>query len=112
MENKLNIESTFKLIDGHDMPVFGLGTYLSKDGDEVKNAVKYALDAGYKEIDTAFLYCNQASIGEALKEHKVDRKDIFIISKVWGNKDNINDKGTLYDFHNVEEAVDESLKRL
>ena len=46
----------------------------------MKNAVKMALDAGYRAIDTAVFYMNEASIGEAIAKHEVDRKDIFITS--------------------------------
>lgn len=85
------------------MPYFGLGVFLVKDGDEVINSVKFALDAGYRHIDTAALYQNEKGVGEAIKQHPIDRKDIFVTSKVW-NSDQGYDK-TLYAFDNSLEKL-------
>uniref|UniRef100_W6NG80 Aldo keto reductase domain containing protein n=1 Tax=Haemonchus contortus TaxID=6289 RepID=W6NG80_HAECO len=76
---------TFKLISGYEMPMVGLGTWQSQPG-EVGKAVEVALNAGYNLIDCAWIYGNQAEIGETLKKlfsttHK--RENIFITSKVW-----------------------------
>jgi aldehyde reductase len=80
------MSTTVKLNSGHEMPLFGLGTWLSKPG-EVGNAVKIALTNGYKLLDCAQAYENQAEIGAVLKElfdgGKVKREDVFITSKVW-----------------------------
>lgn len=70
----------------------------------MKNAVKMALDAGYRAIDTAVFYMNEASIGEAIANHEVDRKDIFLTSKIWGNVDGSNFGG--FDYHSVGKGVD------
>ena len=83
-ENELNINSTIKLNNGVEMPLFGLGTYQNK-GDECVDVIKWALKAGYKHIDTAQLYGNETEIGKAIKESDVDRKDLFITSKIWGH---------------------------
>jgi len=70
------------------MPLLGLGTYMSKPG-EVSDAVKFALDVGYRHLDCAEFYGNQKEIGQALTEYfaasngKVTRKDIFITSKLY-----------------------------
>ena len=72
-----------KLSNGLPMPVLGLGVFLSKEGDEVINAVKYALDIGYRSIDTASVYRNEKGVGQAIRESGVARNEIFLTSKVW-----------------------------
>lgn len=74
------------LCNGALMPVLGLGTWLSKPG-EVGGAVNTAIDVGYRHIDCAFLYGNEAEIGDAIKAKiesgSIKRDEIFITSKVW-----------------------------
>lgn len=76
---------TLPLLNGREMPVLGLGTWLAT-GDDVYSAVKEALNAGYTHIDTADDYYNHKDIGRALKEvfaaGQIKREDIFITSKV------------------------------
>jgi diketogulonate reductase-like aldo/keto reductase len=98
-----DIKGTFKLNNGVDMPYFGLGTWEAEDGTEVKNAVNYALDAGYRLIDTASFYKNEKGIGEAISECNVPRNELFITTKVW-----TSDMG----FENALRAYDTSLKLL
>jgi len=82
--------STLTLNSGHEMPVLGLGTWLSKPG-EVKAAVKAALLAGYRHIDCAAVYENEAEVGEAFEEvfgdeaNGISREDVFVTSKLWSN---------------------------
>lgn len=92
------------LNDGNKIPIIGLGTYQSPPG-EVAAAVEYALtEGGYRHIDCAYLYLNEAEVGQGLKkafEKGVKREDIYITTKVWPT------------FHNrVEQSLDESLKNL
>lgn len=74
-----------KLNNGVEMPLFGLGTYLSKD-NEVVDAVAHALKAGYRHIDCARFYKNEAAVGQGIKESGVPREEIFITSKVWNHQ--------------------------
>ncbi|MCR5594624.1 MAG: aldo/keto reductase [Lachnospiraceae bacterium] len=72
----------FVLKNGVAIPAVGFGSFLSTDG-KGKTAIKDALDAGYRYIDTASFYYNEDEIGEALAEYDIDRKDVFLCSKVW-----------------------------
>ncbi|MBC8501155.1 MAG: aldo/keto reductase [Nanoarchaeota archaeon] len=96
----MDIKSTIKLNNGVEMPVLGLGTWESSPMD-VGNAILWALEAGYRHIDTAAIYGNEKEIGEAIKKSGVNRKDIFITTKLWNS-----------DHDNPIRAYNESLKRL
>ena len=67
------------------MPMIGLGVYKAKEGGEVKQAVKTALEVGYRSIDTATVYENESGVGEAVRESGIPREDIFITTKVWND---------------------------
>ena len=69
------------LADGHPMPVLGLGVWQIPDGAVCVNAVRWALDLGYRHIDTAQAYANEASVGRALRESGVPREEVFITTK-------------------------------
>ncbi len=79
----MNLSSKVKLNNGVEMPWFGLGVFLSNEGSEVENAVKVALQSGYRNIDTAAVYKNERGVGKAVKESGIPREEIFITSKVW-----------------------------
>lgn len=79
----MDISSKVKLNNGVEMPWFGLGVFLSNEGAEVENAVKVALQNGYRHIDTAAIYKNERGVGKAIKESGIPREEIFITSKVW-----------------------------
>ncbi|MGB5319440.1 aldo/keto reductase [Eudoraea sp.] len=85
MKTITDIKGTFTLNNGIEMPYFGLGVYLSKDGQEVVNAVKWALDCGYRHIDTASIYKNETGVGKGIKESNVLREEVFVVSKVWNS---------------------------
>ena len=93
---------TLTLNDGNQMPQIGLGVWQSKDGDEVK-AVHYALEAGYRHIDTAAIYKNEEGVGLAIAESDVPREDIFVTTKLW-NTDIREGR--------AREALNESLRKL
>ncbi|MED4727293.1 aldo/keto reductase [Aneurinibacillus migulanus] len=71
------------LSNGVKMPRVGLGVWKSKEGSEVENAVKAAIKAGYRSIDTAAVYGNETGVGKALQECGVPREELFITTKVW-----------------------------
>ncbi|WP_180850304.1 MULTISPECIES: aldo/keto reductase [Bacillaceae] len=78
-----NLQDVTVLHNGVKMPWFGLGVFKVEDGDEVVNSVKWAIEAGYKSIDTAAAYKNEEGVGQALKESGVPREELFITTKVW-----------------------------
>ena len=69
------------------MPLLGLGVYLVPDGEETENAVRWALEAGYRHIDTAQGYRNEASVGRALRDSGVPRGDVFVTTKFHPGRD-------------------------
>jgi len=71
------------LADGHQMPVLGLGVWQVPEGAVCVNAVRWALDLGYRHIDTAQIYGNEASVGRALREAGVPREHVFITTKFY-----------------------------
>ena len=79
------IQSTAKLSNSVEIPYLGLGVYQSPPGKETQNAVRYALDAGYRHIDTARIYSNERDVGEVLKKMDIPRKDIFVTTKLWNS---------------------------
>lgn len=72
----------YKNVQGVDIPEIGLGTYKLHDR-ECSNAVRMALELGYRHIDTAQMYKNEREIGEALSVSNVPREDIFLTTKIW-----------------------------
>lgn len=72
----------YLLSNGVKIPKIGFGTWQSKDGQEAYNSVKYALKAGYRHIDTALVYGNEKSVGQAIKDSKIKREEIFICTKL------------------------------
>lgn len=76
---------TTTLHNGVKMPMIGLGVYKAKEGNEVKQAVKTALEFGYRSIDTATVYENESGVGEAIRESGIPREDLFITTKVWND---------------------------
>lgn len=71
------------LHNGVKMPWLGLGVWRVAEGSEVENAVKAAIQAGYRSIDTAAVYGNEEGVGKAIKEAGVPREELFITTKVW-----------------------------
>jgi len=76
------IHEFYTLSNGIKMPKIGLGTYKLKAGDEAYQAVLDALSLGIRHIDSGIIYQNERSVGQAIKDSGISRKDIFITSKV------------------------------
>jgi 2,5-diketo-D-gluconate reductase A len=94
--------TTVQLNNGVEMPLLGFGVFLVP-ADEVVEPVRFALDAGYRLIDTAKLYANEEGVGQAIRESGLPRDDLFVTTKVWNS-----DHG----FDATLRAFDDSQKRL
>ena len=92
-----------RLNNGVEMPQLGLGTYQSGPGGETRQAVIAALEAGYRLVDTAAMYGNEADVGAAIRESGVPREQVFVTSKLWND-----DHG----YENALRAFRETLRRL
>ena len=86
-----------------EIPQFGLGVYLTKSGTECINAVTWALEAGYRHIDTAKIYGNEKEVGEAIRNFGIKREEVFITTKLWND-----DHG----YESALKAFDKSLRTL
>lgn len=77
----------YKLNNGILIPNIGFGTWQMEDKEQCKNAVRVALETGYRHIDTAAIYGNEDAVGEGivefLKNSETKREDLFIVTKVW-----------------------------
>ena len=87
------------LNNGVKMPMAGIGTFLLSP-DEAESSVLSALQCGYRLIDTANAYVNEKAVGRAMKKSGVDRKEIFLETKLWPS------------FYEQADAVDKTLERL
>jgi len=82
---ELSIASTIELNDGHAIPRLGLGVWLIAAGQNCESAVRAALAAGYRHIDTAAFYGNEASVGKAIRASGIAREHIYVTTKLWNN---------------------------
>ena len=80
----LSIDASIKLNDGFAMPRFGLGVY-QISGGRCTQAVTRALEIGYRHIDTAAMYGNEAEVGRAVRESSVPRDQVFVTTKLWNS---------------------------
>ncbi|MBO9100218.1 MULTISPECIES: aldo/keto reductase [unclassified Rhizobium] len=88
--------------DGRSIPQVGLGVWQTPN-ETAAPAVRAAIEAGYRHIDTAAIYGNEEGVGEGIRSSGVDRKDIFLTTKLWNDAQG---------FDSTLKAFDESLKRL
>ncbi len=82
----MHIETTSRLNNGVEMPFLGFGVYKTPEGSEVENAVRWALELGYRHIDTASFYENEEGVGKAVKASGIDREKLFLTTKVWNSE--------------------------
>ena len=94
---------TYKLVNGVEIPCIGFGTWQTPDGDVAVSSVRCAIESGYRHIDTAQVYGNEASVGCGIKESGVSRDRLFITTKLWNTKHS-------YDL--VMSSFEESMKKL
>ena len=102
-ESPLNLASSLDLSNGVAMPRFGLGVFRMEDGSEVSDAVTWALEAGYRSIDTAKVYGNEEGVGKAVRDSGILREEIFVTTKVWNS-----DQG----YESTLQAFERSMSRL
>lgn len=72
----------FELNNGVKIPAIGFGTWQVKDGSEAYDSVLWAIEAGYRHIDTAYAYENEESVGRAIRDSGIRREEIFITTKL------------------------------
>ena len=94
---------SYELSNGLSIPSIGFGTWQTPDGDVAEESVLYALEAGYRHIDTAAIYGNEESVGRAIKKSGIDRSELFITTKLWNNN---------HSYEKAAQAIDESLAKL
>jgi diketogulonate reductase-like aldo/keto reductase len=83
----MDISTTKKLNNGVEIPYLGFGTLRSKDNEETVNAVRWAIEAGYRHIDTAAGYGNEQSVGQGIRASGIDRKKMFVTTKLKPDED-------------------------
>ena len=92
-----------KLNDGNVIPQIGFGVFLISNDGSTYNAVKTALNVGYRHIDTASAYFNEEEVGHAVRDSGINRSEIFVTSKLW-----LQD----YGYEKAKKGIDASLKKL
>jgi diketogulonate reductase-like aldo/keto reductase len=99
----MNLTSTIKLNNGVEIPRLGLGVFRVPDGDSTADSVRWALECGYRHIDTAAVYENETGVGRGMRESGINRSEIFLTTKVWNDDMRAN---------NVRDAFKKSLSLL
>ena len=99
---KMLIE-TYTLSNGVKIPKIGFGTWQIKEGEEAYNAVRTALEVGYRHIDTAQGYGNEKSVGKAIKDSGIPRDEIFVTSKL---------ESHIKDYDGARKTFEETLQNL
>jgi 2,5-diketo-D-gluconate reductase A len=94
---------TVTLNNGIAMPIAGYGVFQIPDSQECKRCVVDAIQAGYRLIDTAASYLNEAAVGQGIKDAGIPREQLFVTTKLW-----VQDAG----YERTSQAIDKSLRRL
>ena len=98
-----SLTDCYKLSNGVEIPCIGFGTWQTPDGDVCVSSVLSAIEAGYRHIDTAQGYGNEESVGLAVKKSGIDRKDLFITSKLTNSE---------HGYERTLAAFEETMKKL
>lgn len=98
-----SIAERTRLANGIEMPWLGLGVYRAEEGPEVEEAVRVALELGYRAVDTASMYRNESGVGRALHASGLPREEVFLTTKVWNSEQG---------YDSTLRAFEASLKRL
>lgn len=98
----MNLQSTVRLNNGVEIPRQALGVF-KVENDRCAECVRWALEAGYRHIDTAAVYGNERGVGQGIRDSGVNRQDIFLTTKLWNDDMRAN---------RVREAFEESLEKL
>jgi diketogulonate reductase-like aldo/keto reductase len=98
-----SLSDTFVLNNGIGIPCIGFGTWQTPDGKVATDSVKYAIESGYRHIDTAAVYGNEKGVGQGIRESGIDRKELFVTTKLWN---------TNRGYETALKAFDTSLKNL
>jgi len=101
--NTLNIDTKLQLNNSVNIPIFGLGTYLNDKKKHAVDTMLYALEIGYRHIDTAAMYNNEQEVGKAVRESGIKREELFVTTKLWNS-----DHG----YQNTLDAFHRSLNKL
>lgn len=101
--NFKNKTDCFTLSNGVKIPCIGYGTWQTPDGEVTENCVKNAIEKGYRHIDTAFAYGNEASVGAGIKKSGIARDELFVTTKHW-----VTERG----YEKTIKAVETSLQLL
>lgn len=95
-------QKSFTLNNGTQIPAVGMGCWMGAPGEfDLQNGLDIAFQAGYRHFDTAAMYGNEELVGEAVRNSKVPREELYITTKLWNNR-----------HADVEAAFDESLEKL
>lgn len=97
------LNKTVRLINNIEIPTIGFGTYKLGNEEEAIASIKNALELGYRHIDTASFYGNEEFIGKAIKDYKIKREDIFLVTKLWQDS---------HGYDNAIKAFYESIEKL
>ncbi|KAF9482188.1 Aldo/keto reductase [Pholiota conissans] len=100
MASELALQSTVTLSSGHKMPLLGFGVFQNSDATP---SVLEALKIGYRHVDTAQYYRNEAQVGEAVRKSGLNRSDVFITTKIMSNN---------HGYHSTQRGIADSLARM
>ncbi|KAI8368199.1 aldo/keto reductase [Radiomyces spectabilis] len=103
MTSLTSVQSRIKLTDGHTIPCVGFGVYNMRPGKETEQSALCALKAGYRHLDTANIYGNEKSVGDAIKKSGIPREELFVTTKLWDN---------MQGYDNAIKALESSLSKL